>query len=127
LDVLLGRPPWKKNHVTSSHLGRPSPLPAIGIPALLLTRRPDLRGVQKRILALDYDVGTAVAGQLPTLSLGGSVGWSGDPSFDDAIRAVFACPAAPLFDAGERRSEVTFHKARLEKALAGYSDRYLSA
>jgi NodT family efflux transporter outer membrane factor (OMF) lipoprotein len=127
LDVLLGRSPGKGNHVTSSRLGRLSPLPDVGIPALLLTRRPDLRGAQKRVLALDYDVGAALAEQLPTLSLGGSVDWKGDPSFADAITAVFAGLAAPLFDAGERRTEVTFRKARLEEALAGYSDRYLSA
>jgi len=127
LDVLLGRPAGKGNHVTSSRLGRPSPLPAVGIPAQLLTRRPDLRGAQKRLLALDYDVGAALAEQLPTLSLGGSIGWKGDPSFGDAITAVFAGLAGPLFDAGERSSEVTFRKALLEEALAGYSDRYLSA
>ena len=127
LDVLLGQPPGKGNHVTSSRLGRPSPLPAVGIPALLLTRRPDLRGAQKRMLALDYDVGAAIAEQLPTLSLGSSIDWTGDPGFDDAITAFFAGLAAPLFDAGQRRSEVTFRKAHLKDALAGYSEKYLSA
>ena len=127
LDLLLGQPPGKADHVTSSQLGRPSPLPVVGVPALLLTRRPDLRGAQKRVLALDYEVGVAVAEQLPTLSLGSSVDWTGDPSFADAVTSVFAGLSAPLFDAGQRRSEVTFRKARLEDALAGYSDRYLSA
>jgi len=32
-----------------------------------------------------------------------------------------------LFDAGQRRSEVTFRKARLKDALASYSEKYLSA
>ena len=127
LDILLGRPPGAGNDVTSSRLGRPSPLLAVGIPALLLTRRPDLRAAQKRVLAFDYEVGVAVAEQLPTLSLGGGTDWRGDPGFADAVTSVFAGLAAPLFDAGERRSEVTFRKARLEDALAGYSDRYLSA
>ena len=127
LNVLLGQPPGKRNHVTSSRLGHPPPLPAVGIPALLLTRRPDLRGAQKRVLAFDYDVGVSVAEQLPTLVLGGAIDWKGDPSFGHAITAVFAGLAAPLFDGGERRSEVSFRKARLEEALAGYSQRYLSA
>jgi len=127
LDILLGLPPGKGSHVTSSRLGSPSPLPDVGIPALLLTRRPDLRGAQKRVLAFDYEVGAAVAEQLPNLTLGGSVGWTGDPGLADTITSVFAGLAGPLFDAGERRSEVTYRKARLEDALAGYSDRYLSA
>jgi outer membrane protein TolC len=72
-------------------------------------------------------VGVAVADQLPTLSLGSSINWAGDPDFGDAVTSVFIGLAAPLFDAGQRRSEVTFRKALLEDALAGYSDRYLSA
>jgi len=127
LDVLLGRPPGKGTYATSSRLDRPSPLPDVGIPALLLTRRPDLRGAQKRVLALDYDVGAALAQQLPTLTLGGSVGWTGDPGFGNAVTTVFAGLAGPVFDAGERRSEVVIRKARLKEALAGYSDQYLSA
>jgi len=126
LDVLLGRPPGKGTHVVASRRGHLSPLPAVGIPAQLLTRRPDLRAAQKRVLALDYEVGVAVAEQFPTLSLGGSIGWPGDPGLADAIAAAFAGLAGPLFDASERRSEVTFRESRLEEALADYSDRYLS-
>ncbi len=127
LDILLGRPPGEGNVVTSHRLERPSPLPSVGIPALLLTRRPDLKAAQKRVLAFDYDVGAAVADQLPTLTLGGDINWTGDPGFGDAVTTVFAGLAGPLFDAGERRSEVAFRKARLKEALAGYSDQYLSA
>jgi len=127
LDILLGRPPGEGNVVTSHRLERPSPLPSVGIPALLLTRRPDLKAAQKRVLAFDYDVGAAVADQLPTLTLWGDINWTGDPGFGDAVTTVFAGLAGPLFDAGERRSEVAFRKARLKEALAGYSDQYLSA
>lgn len=127
LNVLLGQAPGKGNQVTSSRLGRPPALPAVGIPALLLTRRPDLRGAQKRVLAFDYDVGVSLAEQLPTLALGGAIDWKGDPGFGNVITGVFASLAAPLFDAGERRGEVDFREARLAEALAGYSERYLSA
>ena len=77
MDVLLGRTPGQEALVNSSDLGRPPELPAIGIPSQLLTQRPDLRAAQKRVLALDYDVGAAVANQLPSLVLGGSVNWRG--------------------------------------------------
>ncbi|MCZ6671983.1 MAG: efflux transporter outer membrane subunit [Verrucomicrobia bacterium] len=127
LDVLLGQTPGAGAMVTSSFLGRPPPLPSVGIPAQLLTRRPDLRGAQKRVLAFDYDVGVSVADQFPSLVLGGSIDWRGDPSLGDEITAVFARLAAPLFNAGELRGEVSFRKARLDEALAGYSERYLSA
>lgn len=127
LDVLIGKTPGSVPLVSSSDLGPPPPLPQIGVPAQLLTRRPDLRGAQKRVLAFDYDVGVSVANQFPSLVLGGSVDWRGDPDFGNEISAVFARLSAPLFNAGELRSEVHFRKARLDEALAGYSERFLSA
>lgn len=127
LDVLLGRVPGQGEYVTSSPLGPPAPLPALGLPAQLLTRRPDLRAAQKRVLALDYDVGAAVAEQFPTLAVGGAVRWTGDPGLSDTVTTMFAGLAGPVFDAGRRRSEVTFRRARLQEALAGYADLYLGA
>ncbi|MDG2170755.1 MAG: efflux transporter outer membrane subunit [Opitutales bacterium] len=127
LEVLLGRTPGGEPLATSTELGRPPMLPAVGIPSELLTRRPDLRAAQKRVLALDYDVGSAVVNQLPSLVLGGSVDWRGDPSLGDEISSVFARLSAPLFRAGELKAEVRFRKARLDDALAGYANQYLIA
>ncbi|MCB1121665.1 MAG: TolC family protein, partial [Verrucomicrobiae bacterium] len=127
LDVLLGQVPGTGNLVTVNPLERPPSLPGVGIPAQLLTRRPDLRGAQKRVLAFDYDVGVSVAEQFPDLVLGGSVDWRGDPKLGDDIRSVFARLTAPLFNAGELRADVDFRKARLAEAVADYSERYLSA
>lgn len=127
LNLLLGRTSDAAYAMTSSELERPPPLPAPGIPAQLVTARPDLRSAQKRVLALDYDVGVAVADQFPTLVIGGSINWQGNPSFSDEIYSVFAGLAAPLFDAGRRRSEVRYREARLKEALAGYSELFLEA
>ena len=127
LDVLLGGAPDSIEQVSNVVLVRPPKLPDVGIPAQLLTRRPDLRAAQKRVLAFDYEVGIAVANQLPSISIGGAIDWRGDPSLGDDIQSIFARLAAPLFNAGELKSEVAFRKARLDEALAGYSDRYLTA
>ncbi len=113
--------------VLNAELATLPPLPDIGIPASLLQRRPDLRAARQRVLALDYRVGEAVAEQLPTLRIGAGVDWRGDPDFGDAIESAFVGLAAPLFAAGQRRAAVRLRKAELEAALAGYSDRFLSA
>jgi NodT family efflux transporter outer membrane factor (OMF) lipoprotein len=127
LNLLLGRTSDAAGAVTSSSLEEPPELPALGLPADLITERPDLRSAQKRVLALDYEVGAAVADQFPTLVIGGSIDWSGDPGFGDEVYSVFAGLAGPLFDAGRRRNEVTFREARLKEALAAYSELYLAA
>lgn len=127
LNLLLGQTSDAADHISSSDLEWPPPLPALGLPAQLVTARPDLRSAQKRVLALDYDVGAAVADQFPTLVIGGSIDWSGDPSFSDEVYSVFAGLAAPIIDGGRRRSEVRFREARLQEALAEYSELFLSA
>ena len=127
LDALLGKAPGADPSVLNADLAVLPPLPDIGIPASLLQRRPDLRAARQRVIALDYRVGEAVADQLPTLRIGAGLDWRGDPSFGDEIKSAFAGLAAPLFAAGERRAGVRLRKAELEAALAGYSDRFLSA
>jgi outer membrane protein TolC len=127
LDVLLGQPPGEDARVHSSLLEQPPVLPSVGIPLQLITRRPDLRAAQKRVLVLDYDVGAAVANQFPRLTVGGALDWRGTPSLGDEITSVFASLSAPLFNAGELKQEVSFRKARLDEALAGYSGRFLTA
>ena len=127
LDLLLGETGRSETSISSSELGKPPTLPELGVPSNLLANRPDLRGAQNRVLALDYDVGAAVADRFPRINIGGAVDWRGDPDFGDEITSLFANLAVPLFDAGDRRSEVLFREARLQGALANYSELFLSA
>ena len=127
LDTLLGKTPGSSQRQFSSKFSNLPPLPDVGVPAMLLVRRPDLRASQQRILALDHRVGEAVSEQLPTLRIGGSLNWRGDPKLGDAIRAAFADLAVPLFAAGERRAQVRLRQAELEEALARYSGNFLTA
>ncbi len=127
LDTLLGKTPGTSDRAFSSEFSNLPPLPNVGVPASLLVRRADLRAAQQRIIALDYQVGEAVAQQLPSLQIGGSLNWSGDPELGDAVRTAFVDLAAPLFAAGDRRAQVRLRRAQLEEALARYSDNFLGA
>ncbi len=127
LDALLGQIPGTGSEILNSSLRELPPLPDVGIPAALLQRRADLKAAQLRVLAIDHDVGVALAEQLPSIRIGGGVDWRGDPELGDAIKSAFGSLAAPLFAAGERRAEVRRQKARLEEAMADYTDRFLAA
>jgi NodT family efflux transporter outer membrane factor (OMF) lipoprotein len=75
LAVLLGMPPQD----LSAWLGEPRPIPippaavAVGIPADLLRRRPDVRRAERQLAAQSAQIGIAKADLLPRLFLMGSL------------------------------------------------------
>jgi NodT family efflux transporter outer membrane factor (OMF) lipoprotein len=84
LSFLLGMPPRDLQDL----LGDPKPIPeppaevAVGIPAELLRRRPDIRAAEREVAAQSARIGIAVSELYPHFSLVGSVGIAAD-SFDD--------------------------------------------
>jgi len=106
--------------------GLPSagPLPHTGLPADLLTNRPDIRAAWMRLTAADWDIAAARANRLPTISLSASAIFSSgrfDLLFDNWVRTLAGSLTAPLFDGGSRRAEVERTRAVAEENLAIYS------
>lgn len=130
LSVLLGQQPglwWADERITLINL---PDLPAVGVPAQLLQRRPDLRLAQKVILAEDYRVGAAIAEQYPRFSL------TADPQtsatrvsdlFDDWFADLSVNILGPLFDAGLRKANVERLRAVLSEAINQYGQDMLTA
>lgn len=77
LSVLLGLPPSKLEDLLHDATDIPAPPPrvAVGIPADLLRRRPDVRGAEVRAVAQSARIGVAKAELLPAFSLTGSFGF----------------------------------------------------
>ncbi len=123
LHVLLGQAPESASFALSHTFPHIPELPQLGIPADLLQNRPDLRRLQRELVAADYRVAEAVADRLPSLIIGGSAGFvSGD-----FITSVFADALASIVDWGDKKSEVEKKKAIVEEKTARYSQRYLVA
>lgn len=76
LCVLLGMPPNDLNELLDGNSGIPSPPPevAVGIPADLLQRRPDIRSVEAQAAAQCAKIGVAKADLFPSFSLLGTFG-----------------------------------------------------
>jgi NodT family efflux transporter outer membrane factor (OMF) lipoprotein len=127
LDVLLGQAPGARPRVAASNWPELSPLPAPGVPSDLLRARPDLLAAQNRVLSIDYQVGEAIAARLPRVAIGGSLTALGDPDYSSLASAAFASLVAPVFDAGLRKAEVNLQRARLQEAVARWSQNYLVA
>ncbi|CAN5230301.1 efflux transporter outer membrane subunit [soil metagenome] len=125
LDALLGRPPGGAPRDGPASLPQPPPLPATCLPSDLLLHRPDLVAAQERLAALDAQVAEAVADRLPRFQLSAaSLAESGGSSL---ATNLVASVVAPLFDAGDRRAEVTRRRAELEGAVAAFGDTFLGA
>ncbi|MBZ0135176.1 MAG: efflux transporter outer membrane subunit [Planctomycetes bacterium] len=131
LEVLLGRYPAAQVE-TGASLGDDLPPVPGGLPAQLLTRRPDIVEAERRVAAADSRVRAAYLDLLPRISLTGSTGLASDQVSDVLDGKFFVWNLlgnllAPLFDGGRRLAEISRTEALEEGALAYYALVALSA
>ncbi|WP_053162791.1 efflux transporter outer membrane subunit [Pseudomonas brassicacearum] len=135
LDVMLGTPPG--THRTQLANGRSIPLApqitAMGAPADLLRRRPDLIVAERRLAASNARIGEAVAEYYPKFSLsallGSATAVSGGNLFTgDASQAAGALGLRwRLFDFGRINAQIDQAKGQEAEALAAYRQSVLRA
>jgi len=134
LAVLLGEQPGALHPELEG--SRPVPVTplevAVGIPADVLRRRPDVRQAERELAAQTARVGVATADLYPKFSLPGSIGLealSPDNLFSAGSRTYLAGPAVTwrIFDAGAIRSNIDVQTALQEQALIRYESAVLTA
>lgn len=108
------------------------PIPALGVPAELLRRRPDIVAAERSLAAATERIGEAEAARYPSLSLSGALGLQGAAlqalsGSGAATRLIAGGLTAPIFDAGRLRQQVEIRTAEQEQALASYQATLLSA
>lgn len=133
LDVLLGRPPQLAVEIDSAELPtlpQLPPLPATGLPAELVQRRPDLQARYLLLRAADEDVAAAVSSRYPRLSLSASLSTNSDGAddlFQDWIRRLAANLVVPLIDGDRRDADIARAEALAEQRLFEYAQATLQA
>ncbi len=110
---------------------------AVGIPADLLRRRPDIRKAEMQTAAQSAQVGVALTELYPSFTLFGSLGWSandiGGNSLGDIFEAnSFSYSFGPafkwnLFNYGRIKNQVRIQDARLEQLITSYQNIVLGA
>ncbi len=130
LAALLGRSPARAPSAERAALPPLPPLPATGLPAELVQRRPDLRQALYSVRAAEQEVAVAIAQRFPRLNLtgtgsGGRAEWDG--LLDNWSRTLVADLVAPLIDGGRRRAEVVRRRAAVEETVADYREAILEA
>lgn len=111
----------------------PPPAIPVGLPASLLSQRPDLAGSVAGLRAANAQVGVAEGAFYPTFSLTGNFGYASESLSDIAksgSRQFSVGPLAltlPIFDGGRNRANLALAKARYEEAIANHEGRLLTA
>jgi len=134
LSVLTGREPTALRDL----LAPPRELPelpqitAVGDPAGLLRRRPDIRVAERQLASCTALVGVAIADLFPKVTFAGNFTYSaGEPSQlgASASRGYLIAPGISwaAFDLGRVRARVAGSRARADGALAGYEQTVLRA
>jgi NodT family efflux transporter outer membrane factor (OMF) lipoprotein len=134
LAVLLGRHPGTLGEALAERKAIPvAPLEvAVGVPADLLRRRPDIRRAERQLAAQTAQIGVATAQLYPKFTLVGSIGLEAldaNRLFNAGSRTHSFGPTIswPLFDAGAIRSDIEVQTALQEQALIRYEAAVLTA
>jgi NodT family efflux transporter outer membrane factor (OMF) lipoprotein len=135
LCVLLGVAPKDLSEILG-HDYVPMPTPpdsvAVGIPADLLRRRPDIRRAEAAAAAQSAQIGVAVADLLPHFQLFGSIGYAAENPGDLFNASSLAYQIGPAFrwdilNYGRLKNNVRVQDARFEQLLNAYQNTVLTA
>lgn len=133
LDVLLGRAPATSERLprTLSDLPELEPVP-VGLPALLLERRPDIRAAEYALQAANDQVGVSISMLFPDFTFAAGWGRSGDVWEDiwmdetEIYNALFSV-AQPVFRGGQIRGGIDQAKAQYKELAIAYGKTVLTA
>lgn len=133
IAVLLGKNPGELD----AELGEIKPIPnmtkqiAIGNPAELIRRRPDVRMMERSLAASTAKVGVAVSDLFPRVSFSGNLGYEARSASDFGIDATVYGFGPRLswaaFDIGRVFNQISAAEANVEGQLAQYKQMVLRA
>ena len=134
LATLTGAEPGALDEMLKA--GQPLPLPpaqvAVGDPAMLLQRRPDIRAAERTLAADTAKIGQAEAARFPKVSFMGLIGVGGTSPSDLTHLDDFTALIAPqiswnFLDFGRNAAKVTQAKGVRDEAEAKYRSAVLAA
>jgi NodT family efflux transporter outer membrane factor (OMF) lipoprotein len=140
LNTLLGQPNgFVENLIVEGPIPDVPEQIAVGIPADLLRRRPDLRQAELQAVAQNAQVGVATADLYPSIALAGSfgvvsistdVGGGGASDLFSADSLNYVAGASftwPVLNYGRIRNNIRVQDARLQQAIVSYQKTALEA
>ncbi len=131
IAVLIGEPPANFTLPAVSTLAPPPDIP-VGIPSILLERRPDVAAAERRMRAANANIGVAKSAYFPSLMLSGSGGFESVTlgqwlSWPSAFWSLGVAVSQTVFDGGARRAGLMQNQAAWDATVATYRQTVLTA
>lgn len=102
-----------------------------GLPVQLLSRRPDVRAAENNLAAAYYAVNASRAALYPSLSLGGTLGWTNNAgvpvSPGGLLMAATGSLLQPIFNARANVAKVKIMKSQQEEAMLNFRQAVMNA
>ncbi len=126
ISLLLSNPPMKITRGETLQKQIFPPEIPVGLPSVLLNRRPDLLEAERKLHAQTARIGVAEALKYPQLSLSANLGGSFS-SLTTGFAGLGAQILGPLFNSGANEQRVEVEKARTRQLLNRYEQTFYSA
>lgn len=131
LSLLLGQTPHPIERGTWQDQTFPEHL-SVGVPLQLLSNRPDVRSAERSLERAFYATAQARSSFYPSVTLGGSAGWTnsvGGAIVNPAkfLASALASLTQPLFARGQLTAQLKVAKAQEEEARLAFQQTLLNA
>lgn len=131
MEVLVGRYPAAALEAEAELPDISQTVPA-GLPSDLLSRRPDIRAAQARLIAADYRYAASRRALLPQFSLTVTAGQRAETldqflNFSDLVYNLATNITQPIFQGGRLVATMHLDEARRDERLANYAGTLLRA
>src|ERR1700678_3288962 len=132
IATLIGKPPAGFSITPAPQTALKLPVIPIGVPAVLLERRPDIAAGERRVAEANDQIGIARAAFFPSLVLGAAGGFTGTSitnwfTWPSRMWAVGPQMSQTIFDAGRRRAVSEGAIANYDGTVASYRQTTLAA
>jgi NodT family efflux transporter outer membrane factor (OMF) lipoprotein len=130
IALLVGKPPSTVAIRGAPRAALPPPVP-VGLPSVLLERRPDVAAAERRMQAANAQIGVAKAAYFPSLTVSASAGYQSNSMADwftapSRFWSIGPALAATLFDAGRRSAVTDQATAAYDATVANYRQTVLT-
>jgi multidrug efflux system outer membrane protein len=132
LAILCGQPAPSFS-VAANPLREVSPpeVPA-GLPAMLLTRRPDVAAAEQAVVAANAQIGVAMAAFYPTFSLSSFIGFESANlstlgNWQSRVASIIPGVSLPIFQGGRLKANLAATRAQHRQTVAAYVNQVLIA